>query len=54
MRGAAESGFPAASVNRNSYSRFQADHLIRTPSVQGVKTDAPMETLKRSFDLVLL
>ena len=35
----------------NAYWRFQADHLTRIPSVQSVKTDVPMETLKRSFEL---
>jgi DNA-binding Lrp family transcriptional regulator len=35
----------------NSYWRFQADHLTRIPSVQSVKTDVPMETIKRSFEL---
>jgi len=35
----------------NTYWRFQADHLTRIPSVQSVKTDVPMETLKRSFEL---
>jgi Lrp/AsnC family transcriptional regulator, leucine-responsive regulatory protein len=35
----------------NSYWRFQADHLTRIPSVQSVKTEVPMETIKRSFEL---
>jgi Lrp/AsnC family transcriptional regulator, leucine-responsive regulatory protein len=35
----------------NSYWRFQADHLTRIPSVLNVKTDVPMETIKRSFEL---
>ena len=29
----------------NSYWRFQPDRLTRLPSVQSVKTDAPMETI---------
>ena len=37
----------------NSYLRFQADHLTRIPSVQSVKTDVPMETVKRSFEIPL-
>jgi Lrp/AsnC family transcriptional regulator, leucine-responsive regulatory protein len=37
----------------HSYWRFQADHLTRIPSVLNVKTDVPMETLKRSFELPL-
>ncbi|MBY5647609.1 Lrp/AsnC family transcriptional regulator [Rhizobium leguminosarum] len=37
----------------HSYWRFQADHLTRIPSVLSVKTDVPMETLKRSFELPL-
>ena len=37
----------------NSYWRFQADHLTRIPSVQSVKTDVPMETIKRSFEIPL-
>jgi Lrp/AsnC family transcriptional regulator, leucine-responsive regulatory protein len=37
----------------HSYWRFQADHLTRIPSVMNVKTDVPMETLKRSFELPL-
>ena len=35
----------------HAYWRFQADHLTRIPSVQSVKTDVPMETIKRSYDL---
>lgn len=35
----------------HAYWRFQADHLTRIPSVQSVKTDVPMETIKRSFAL---
>ncbi|MGR6431631.1 Lrp/AsnC family transcriptional regulator [Rhizobium sp. PAMB 3174] len=38
----------------HSYWRFQADHLTRIPSVLNVKTDVPMETLKRSFELPLM
>ena len=37
----------------NSYWRFQADHLTRIPSVQSVKTDVPMETVKRSYAIPL-
>ena len=37
----------------NSYWRFQADHLTRIPSVQSVKTDVPMETVKRSYEIPL-
>jgi leucyl aminopeptidase (aminopeptidase T) len=37
----------------HSYWRFQADHLTRIASVLNVKTDVPMETLKRSFELPL-
>lgn len=37
----------------HAYWRFQADHLTRIPSVQSVKTDVPMETIKRSFELPL-
>ncbi|MBB3137786.1 DNA-binding Lrp family transcriptional regulator [Rhizobium pisi] len=37
----------------HSYWRFQADHLTRIPSVLSVKTDVPMETLKRSYELPL-
>lgn len=37
----------------NSYWRFQSDHLARIPSVQSVKTDVPMETVKRSFEIPL-
>jgi DNA-binding Lrp family transcriptional regulator len=37
----------------NSYWRFQADRLTRIPSVQSVKTDVPMETIKRSFEIPL-
>lgn len=35
----------------HSYWRFQADYLARIPSVLSVKTDVPMETVKRSFEL---
>lgn len=38
----------------HAYWRFQADHLTRIPSVQSVKTDVPMETIKRSYELPLL
>jgi len=37
----------------HSYWRFQADYLTRIPSVQSVKTDVPMETIKRSHELPL-
>ena len=37
----------------HAYWRFQADHLTRIPSVQSVKTDVPMETIKRGFELSL-
>ncbi len=37
----------------HAYWRFQADCLTRIPSVQSVKTDVPMETVKRSFELPL-
>lgn len=37
----------------HSYWRFQSDHLMRIPSVQSVKTDVPMETIKRSHQLPL-
>src|SRR5690606_12734357 len=32
----------------HAYWRFQSDYLMRIPSVQSVKTDAPMETIKAS------
>ena len=38
----------------HAYWRFQADHLTRIPSVQSVKTDVPMETIKLSYELPLL
>lgn len=38
----------------NSYWRFQADHLTRIDSVQSVKTDVPLETVKRSYELPML
>jgi Lrp/AsnC family transcriptional regulator, leucine-responsive regulatory protein len=37
----------------HAYWRFQSDHLARIPSVQSVKTDVPMETIKRSYELPL-
>lgn len=37
----------------HAYWRFQADHLTRIPSVQSVKTDVPMETIKHSYELPL-
>ena len=37
----------------HAYWRFQADYLTRIPSVQSVKTDVPMETIKRSYELPL-
>lgn len=43
-----------ATTDLNSYWRFQADHLTRIESVQSVKTDVPMETVKRSYDLPVL
>lgn len=30
----------------HAYWRFQSDYLMRIPSVQSVKTDVPMETIK--------
>jgi len=38
----------------HAYWRFQSDHLTRIPSVQSVKTDVPMETIKRSYELPLV
>jgi DNA-binding Lrp family transcriptional regulator len=35
----------------HAYWRFQSDHLMRIPSVQSVKTDVPMETIKASREL---
>lgn len=35
----------------HAYWRFQSDRLTRIPSVQSVKTDVPMETIKRSYEL---
>ncbi|WEJ35329.1 Lrp/AsnC family transcriptional regulator [Devosia sp. SD17-2] len=37
----------------HAYWRFQSDYLMRIPSVQSVKTDVPMETIKRSHELPL-
>lgn len=37
----------------NAYWRFQADRLTRIPSVQSVKTDVPMETIKKTTQLPL-
>ena len=38
----------------HAYWRFQSDHLTRISSVQSVKTDVPMETIKASTGLPLL
>jgi Lrp/AsnC family leucine-responsive transcriptional regulator len=38
----------------HAYWRFQSDYLMRIPSVQSVKTDVPMETIKASTELPLL
>ncbi|KKC35077.1 AsnC family transcriptional regulator [Devosia epidermidihirudinis] len=38
----------------HAYWRFQSDYLMRIPSVQSVKTDVPMETIKRTYELPLL
>jgi len=35
----------------HAYWRFQSDHLMRIPSVQSVKTDVPMETIKAGREL---
>ncbi|WP_375599211.1 Lrp/AsnC family transcriptional regulator [Devosia sp. Naph2] len=35
----------------HAYWRFQSDHLMRIPSVQSVKTDVPMETIKAGRQL---
>jgi Lrp/AsnC family leucine-responsive transcriptional regulator len=37
----------------HAYWRFQSDYLTRIPSVQSVKTDVPMETIKSSHELPL-
>ncbi len=37
----------------HAYWRFQSDHLMRIPSVQSVKTDVPMETIKAGQQLPL-
>lgn len=36
-----------------SYRRFHADHLTQIPSIQSVKTEVPMETLKETYALPL-
>lgn len=38
----------------HAYWRFQSDYLTRIPSVQSVKTDVPMETIKASTELPLV
>jgi Lrp/AsnC family leucine-responsive transcriptional regulator len=40
-------------ADHHAYWRFQSDYLMRIPSVQSVKTDVPMETIKRSYELPL-
>lgn len=35
----------------HAYWRFQSDYLMRIPSVQSVKTDVPMETIKAGREL---
>lgn len=35
----------------HAYWRFQSDQLMRIPSVQSVKTDVPMETIKAGREL---
>jgi DNA-binding Lrp family transcriptional regulator len=35
----------------HAYWRFQSEQLTRIPSVQSVKTDVPMETIKKSNEL---
>lgn len=35
----------------HAYWRFQSDRLMRIPSVQSVKTDVPMETIKAGREL---
>jgi hypothetical protein len=37
----------------NAYWRFQADRLTRISNVRNVKTDVPMETVKRSYETPL-
>lgn len=37
----------------HAYWRFQSDYLMRIPSVQSVKTDVPMETIKAGHELPL-
>ncbi len=37
----------------HAYWRFQSDYLMRIPSVQSVKTDVPMETIKAGRELPL-
>ena len=36
-----------------TYRRFHADYLTQTPSIQSIKTEVPMETVKVSFALPL-
>lgn len=37
----------------NSYWRFQADRLTRIENVRNVKTDVPLATVKRTFEVPL-
>ncbi|TBL27343.1 Lrp/AsnC family transcriptional regulator, partial [Klebsiella oxytoca] len=36
-----------------TYRRFHADYLTQIPSIQSIKTEVPMETVKGSFALPL-
>lgn len=36
-----------------TYRRFHADYLTQIPSIQSIKTEVPMETVKVSFALPL-
>ena len=46
-------GDRVVTADLHAYWRFQSDYLMRIPSVQSVKTDVPMETIKRSHELPL-
>lgn len=53
MAGECDAMIRIVTKDLTSYRRFHADHLTQIPSIQSVKTEVPMETLKVTHALPL-
>ncbi|MGR6439350.1 Lrp/AsnC family transcriptional regulator [Proteus mirabilis] len=53
MAGECDALIRIVTKNLATYRRFHADYLTQIPSIQSIKTEVPMETVKVSFALPL-